>query len=68
MYWQKPYVARVESGGRFAVQITEPSAKDGTLRLLFCFENGAITGDGKKYGIASALEKPYHAGPHGYRW
>ena len=67
-YWQKPYATRIEPGGRFAVQITEPSAKDGTLRLLFCFENGAITGDGKKYGIASALEKSYHASPHDYRW
>ena len=67
-YWQKPYVTRIEPGGRFAVRITEPSARDGTLRLLFCFENGAITGNGKRYGDASALEKKYHADAHGYRW
>jgi hypothetical protein len=66
--WQKPYVTRLEPGGRFAVQITEPSTEAGTLRLLFCFENGAITGDGKNYGIASALKKSYHAGPDGYHW
>jgi hypothetical protein len=61
-YWQKPYVGRVSSDGRFEVAITEPSTRAGTLRLLFCFENGAISGDGSRYGIGSALEKAYRAG------
>jgi hypothetical protein len=61
-YWQKPYVARVGKDGRFEVNITEPSGRTGTLRILFCFENGAISGDGKTYGIGGALEKPYRVG------
>jgi len=66
-YWQKPYVARVAKDGQFEVRITEPSGKDGTLRLMFCFENGASSGDSRTYGIASALEKPYHATGDGYQ-
>jgi hypothetical protein len=66
-YWQKSYVARIGVGGQFEVQITEPSAKSGTLRILFCFENGAVTGDGKDYGVQGTLEKPYRASNRGYQ-
>lgn len=61
-YWQKPYVGRVGTDGRFEVNITEPVTRAGTLRLLFCFENGAISGDGQGYGMGSTLDKPYRAG------
>jgi hypothetical protein len=66
-YWQKPYAGRIQKDGRFEIQITEPSPKDGELRLFFCFQNGASSGDSETYGIGSILEKAYHATPNGYR-
>jgi hypothetical protein len=45
-YWRKAYVARLGSDGRFTIRVNEPSRSKGTFRLLFCFENGALTGDG----------------------
>ena len=66
-YWQKPYVGRVDGQGRFDVAITEPSLKAGTLRLLVCFENGIVTGNGKELSIGSALEKPYRVVGKTYR-
>ena len=66
-YWQKPYVARAGADGQFEVAITEPSTQDGTLRLLVCFENGAVSGDGKDYGIQGALDKTYRASSRGYQ-
>ena len=53
---------------RFAdVTITEPSRLAGTLRILACFDNGAVSGEGVKYGIGSALEMPYRVMGPGYR-
>jgi hypothetical protein len=66
-YWQKPYVGRIAAGGQFEVAITEPSGKNGTLQLLFCFQNGASSGNSQTYGIASMLEKPYRATGGGYQ-
>ena len=65
-YWQKPYAGRIGKDGQFEVNITEPSSKDGTLRLMFCFQNGASSGNSQTYGIASMLEKPYRAMAEGY--
>ncbi len=66
-YWQKPYVARIDAKGGFDVRITEPTRGRGTLPLVFCFENGIVSGDGHGHGIGSALAKPYLATPSGYR-
>ncbi|PAW87141.1 MAG: hypothetical protein B9S33_06850 [Pedosphaera sp. Tous-C6FEB] len=66
-YWQKPYAARIGKDGQFEVGITEPAAKDGTLRLMFCFQNGATSGNSQTYGIASMLEKAYRTAGGGYQ-
>lgn len=66
-YWQKPYVARIGKDGRFEVVITEPGIENGTLRLLFCFDNGASSGNSQTYGIASMLEKPYQVTQGSYQ-
>ncbi len=60
-YWQKSYVARIQKDGRFECEISEPTGVDGTFKLLFCFDNGAVTGDGKDYGIQGVLERQYRA-------
>jgi hypothetical protein len=58
-YWQKPYVAKIDDRGEFDIELTEPAGQSGTFRFLFCFENGAVTGDGKDFGIGSAYERNY---------
>ena len=65
-YWQKSYAARIDEKGHFDVTITEPTHSPGTLRILFCFDNGVITGDGQNHGIDGALVKRYLATPNGY--
>lgn len=57
-YWRKAYVGKLQEHGRFTVKISEPAQASGSLRLLFCFENGAVTGDGKTFGLEKV---PAHA-------
>jgi hypothetical protein len=66
-YWQKPYVARIGEDGRFDVDLTEPAGKPGTLKLLFCFDNGAVTGDGKGYGISNTHNRNYRIAERSYQ-
>lgn len=58
-YWARGYAARLEADGSFEVPITEPMPVKGQLDLLFCFDNGIVTGDGRGHGDASAIVKPY---------
>lgn len=58
-YWVRPYVARVDAAGNFQVTVTEPVDSGGTYRLVFCLDNGVVTGDGKTHGLGSAIEKKY---------
>lgn len=67
-YWIRAYVGRVEKDGGFQVVIDEPVKSGGTYRIVFCFDNGIVSGDGKKVGLASALEKPYRYVRQSYRF
>ena len=67
-YWQKSYVGKVDEEGRFTVEITEPSPAPGTLKFLFCFRNGAVTGDGKQLGLSGSLDRSYVVSRDGYQW
>ncbi|WP_296459704.1 hypothetical protein [Rubinisphaera sp.] len=58
-YWRKAYVASLDESNKFRVVVNEPTGLSGTLRLLFCFENGAVTSDGKTYSTKSGWEKKY---------
>ncbi|MEZ6056260.1 MAG: hypothetical protein R3C01_06105 [Planctomycetaceae bacterium] len=58
-YWVRAYVGRVNEKGEFDVVLDELVDCGGTLRILFCFENGTTTGNGKTHGLQSAIEKPY---------
>ncbi len=58
-YWRKAYVGKVEQNGDFEVTLTEPTGRDGTLKLVFCFRNGLVTGDGKTRGVDSVAATPY---------
>ncbi|HEY8503593.1 MAG TPA: hypothetical protein VIL46_03365, partial [Gemmataceae bacterium] len=67
-YWRKAYVVRPGADGRFEVRVREPSGPSGTFRLMFCFENGAITGDGKTRELKSAFAKKYQFAGGAYRF
>ncbi len=58
-YWRKAYAARIGADGRFSVRVREPSRANGTFHLLFCFDNGAVTGDGKHAEVEHAFAKKY---------
>ena len=58
-YWVRGYAGRVSDDGTFRVTIDEPVASGGALSIVFCFRNGAVTGDGKGYNLESAIVKPY---------
>jgi hypothetical protein len=59
-YWYRSYVSRLAPDGTFQVTIDKPAKADGKYYILFCFENGAVTGDGKiAFGRQSAIRKSY---------
>ncbi len=45
-YWYRGHVARIASDGTFRVAIDHPAQADGHFWILFCFDNGMVTGDG----------------------
>ena len=45
-YWYRSHVARIAPDGTFRVAIDHPARTDGLFRILFCFDNGMVTGDG----------------------
>lgn len=67
-YWRKTYTARVKPDGEFDVAVDEPSGTDGTLKILFCFDNGVVTGDGKRQGLEGAIVRKYSFTHDGYRF
>lgn len=67
-YWRKVYATRVGEGGRFEVRVREPARGAGTFRLMFCFDNRAITGDGKTRELKTAFAKTYTPAAGGYRF
>ncbi|MDB6016256.1 MAG: Periplasmic component of the Tol biopolymer transport system [Pedosphaera sp.] len=46
-YWFQSHAARIAPDGTFQVTIDKPAKTNGCYRILFCFENGMVTGDGK---------------------
>jgi hypothetical protein len=45
-YWFGSHVARIAPDGTFRVAIDHPARAEGRFRILFCFDNGIVTGDG----------------------
>ena len=69
-YWQGSHVARIAPDGSFRITIDQPARADGHFRILFCFENGMVTGDGA--GVVfmdrGELKKPYRFNKGSYRF
>ena len=45
-YWCRSHVGRIAPDGTFRVAIDHPARADGHFRIVFCFDNGMVTGDG----------------------
>lgn len=58
-YWKRAYVGRIQKDGSFSTEIDEPVPSGGKFRILFCFDNGIVTGTGKGHALNAAIEKSY---------
>ncbi len=58
-YWQKMFVGRIAKDGTFRVSVKELKPGDGELRIVFCFNNGAIGGAGFRPGKGGEFVKSY---------
>lgn len=69
-YWCRSHVARVAPDGTFRVAVDHPARADGHFRILFCFDNGVVTGDGAGvvFGDRGDIRKSYHFRDGGYRF
>jgi hypothetical protein len=69
-YWLRSHVARIAPDGTFRVAIDRPARAAGHFRILFCFDNGAVTGDGAgvAFGDRGAIQKTYQYRDGRYRF
>ncbi len=58
-YWMKCFVGRVADDGLFQVAIDELDHMDGQLRIVCCFNNGAIVGKVPGFGLRTGFVKQY---------
>lgn len=50
-YWSRSYTSRIAADGGFHIKVNNPARKDGQYRLVFCFDNGTVSGNGKDIGF-----------------
>jgi hypothetical protein len=69
-YWQQSHVARIAPDGSFRINIDHPARADGHFRILFCFDNGMVTGDGAGvvFSDRGELKKAYRFNKGSYRF
>jgi hypothetical protein len=69
-YWYRSHVARIGPDGAFRVEVEHPARASGHFRILFCFENGMVTGDGVGvvYGDYGEIRKSYQFRDGSYRF
>jgi len=63
LYWSESYAARIAPDGSFRAIVNNPAKGRGHFRLLFCFDDGLITGDGKHVRFADQrdIRKTYRS-------
>jgi hypothetical protein len=61
-YWVRRHTARIATDGTFQVTINKPPRTDGHYGIVFCFDNGIVTGDGVNvtFGNYGDIRKEYH--------
>lgn len=60
-YWVQSYAARIAPDGTFQIKIDKPAKVNGHYRIVLCFENGLVTGDGTHlaFGNRGEIRKSY---------
>ncbi len=60
-YWSRSYAVRLAPDGSFQIKVNEPARVTGEYRILFCFDNGTVTGNGTNIGptIRGDIRKTY---------
>jgi hypothetical protein len=60
-YWFPGYVGRISRDGTFRIRIAKPARTNGRYRILFCFDNGMVTGNGTDGVLSNQgyVRKPY---------
>jgi hypothetical protein len=66
-YWRQSHTARIATNGTFEVTIDKPLKADGHYAIVFCFENGLVTGDGVNFRFVNRgdIRKSYRSGSGG---
>ena len=58
-YWRRCFVGRVAEDASFTVAIDELDNTNGQLRIVCCFNNGAIIGQAEGRGLSTGFLKKY---------
>lgn len=58
-YWRKTFVGKVAQDGTFRVVVDELNRTDGDLKIVFCFNNGAIIGENAQIGLKKGFVQSY---------
>lgn len=66
-YWKKAHASRLTPQGAFNLAVKEVAPSSGELLVVFCFDNGYVTGTGKGYGYKFAAKIPYTYSDGGIR-
>jgi hypothetical protein len=69
-YWLQSHVGRIDANGTFRVVIDQPARANSHFRILFCFDNGIVTGDGAGvvYDDRGEIHKTYRFRDGSYRF
>jgi hypothetical protein len=69
-YWLRSHVGRIGPDGTFRVAIDQPARANSHFRILFCFDNGIVTGDGAGvvYDDRGEIHKTYRFRDGSYRF
>jgi hypothetical protein len=69
-YWSRSFAARVATDGTFQIRFTDPAKTNGAYRLLFCFDDGLVSGDGEhgSFDNRGDIHKPYRFGDGTFRF
>ena len=54
-YWIKSFTGKVKKDGTFKITVDEFRHADGKLRIVFCFDNGAIIGETNDRGFGKGF-------------
>lgn len=65
-YWRKCFAEKIAEDGTFQVTIDELDKTNGQLRIVCCFDNGAVVGRNEGLGLQSGFAKQYRFSDGGF--